>query len=148
MDDLAQWLGEQLDADTARATAAAEEGGPEWSYDGNSVVTRRERDLVAIGSQDYMEAERGEFIAEHDPARVLRDVEAKRQLLADYTTTVRLCDEAAARIKAAGDHPDPKDLDEWSRAHREAAILAGPVRLLALPFSHRPGFAEAIASAG
>jgi hypothetical protein len=82
MDELVRWLGEQLDTDTVRATTAAEEDGPDWRYDGHAVVTRREGDLVAVGSQDFMGPERGEHIAEWDPARVLREIDAKRKLLA------------------------------------------------------------------
>lgn len=81
MEDLVQWLRAQFDAEAAEAHAAAEELGAEWSYDGHAVIARRESDLVAVGSQDFMEPERGVHIARHDPARVLREVDAKRQLL-------------------------------------------------------------------
>lgn len=78
MDGLVQWLRAQLDTDAARATAAAEEDGSDWQYDGHAVITRREGDMVAVGSQDLMDRERGEHIAAHDPARVLREIDAKR----------------------------------------------------------------------
>ena len=74
------------------------------------------------------------------PERVLREIDAKRRLLDDYVVTARIRDEAATRIKAAGDHPDPKDLDEWDRAQREAAILEGPVRLAASVYEDRSGY--------
>ena len=77
-------------------------------------------------------------IARHDPAAVLRDVAAKRAILRDYETTVRLRDEAAARIKDAGDHPDPADLREWTQASREAEVLAGVVRQLASAWDGAP----------
>ncbi|MFF7485615.1 DUF6221 family protein [Streptomyces luteogriseus] len=147
MDELVGWLRAQLDEDERVARAAADElEGPElggeWRYDGQYVETARERTMVAVGSQDLMEPGCGEHIARHDPARVLREIDAKRQLLDDYETTARIRDEAAARIKAAGDHPDPKDLDTWDRAQREAAIFEGPVKLAASPSSDRPGYRE------
>jgi hypothetical protein len=85
--DLVQWLGARLDEDTARATAAIDElDGPslgaDWRYDGRSVETVRERTMVAVGSQDFMEPGVGTHIAEWDPARVLREIDAKRKLLA------------------------------------------------------------------
>jgi hypothetical protein len=69
------------------------------------------------------------------PARVLAEVEAKRRMVDDYALTVRLRDEAVERALAAGASPDPKDLEMWDRANREAAILDGWVRLLALPYA-------------
>jgi hypothetical protein len=124
--DFVQWLRDQLDIDAARATAAAEEDGPDWHYDGHAVITRREGDLVAVGSQDFMESERGAFIAAHDPARVLREIEAKRQLVERY--------ERAMENRRA--HPD--DLAS------AGALLAlhGAVKLLALPYADRPGYRE------
>lgn len=134
MADLVRWLGEQLDADTARATAAAEEGGPEWRYDGDAVVTRRERDLVAIGSQDYMEAGRGEFIAEHDPARVLREIDAKRQLLAlhgpsEFGTWVGDDDDQEPACRTCGD--------------LTTRFPCRTLRLLASVYADRTGYQEA-----
>lgn len=131
MDDLAQWLAAQLDADTARATAAGEEGGPEWRYDGDAVVTHRERDLVAIGSQDYMEAERGEFIAEHDPARVLREIEAKRQQV-EWCVEV-IGDRDLSRYDEVGSLKDDKDA-------LAVTLAVETLRLIAWPYDARPGY--------
>ncbi|RYJ26450.1 hypothetical protein CU044_3743 [Streptomyces sp. L-9-10] len=83
-----------------------------------------------------------ERIVRHDPERVLREIDAKRQIVEDYATTARLRDEAAARIKAAGDSPGAEDLDVWDRAQREAGILEGPVRLLATVYADHPGYRE------
>lgn len=73
-------------------------------------------------------------IARHDPARVLAEVDAKRRILAEYSATVLLRDEADARVKAAWPEPDAQDLDTWTRAQREAAIMHDWVLQLALPF--------------
>lgn len=67
----------------------------------------------------------------HDPKAVLRRIKADRKTLADYELTVRIRDEAAQRIKDAGDSPDSTDLDTWDRAQREAAILVDVVHNMA-----------------
>jgi hypothetical protein len=128
--DLVQWLRAQLDIDAARATAAAaaEEDGPDWRYDGHAVITRREGDLVAVGSQDFMESERGEFIAEHDPARVLREIDAKRRLLSEYADV------------AANETDNLDEAVEYADGWANGLGLA--VRLLALPYADRPGYLE------
>jgi hypothetical protein len=59
-------------------------------------------------------------IARHDPARVLRDMEAKRKLLGDYA-------EATA---------NDVDGSGW------ASALGHTVRLLALPYADQPGYRE------
>jgi hypothetical protein len=84
MEDLVRWLRAQYDAEAEEARAAAEELGPDWYYDDGFVLARREDDMVATGSQDFLERERGVHIAAHDPARVLRDIEAKRRTLARH----------------------------------------------------------------
>lgn len=118
MDDLVRWLGEQYDADERIARAAGEEDGPDWQYDGHAVVTHREGDLVAVGSQDFMEPERGEHIAEHDPARVLREVDAKRKVVGGLEHLAR------------DDNPFVSSIADDS------------LRLLALPYADRPGYQE------
>ncbi|WP_406444497.1 DUF6221 family protein [Streptomyces sp. NBC_01613] len=118
MDDLVQWLGEQLDEDTERATTAAEEDGPDWRYDGHAVVTRREGDLVAVGSQEFMEPFRGEHIAEWDPARVLREIDAKRRVITG--------------LQHLTHSEDPF----------VSSIADDSLRLLAEPYADRPGYQE------
>lgn len=129
MDDLVRWLGEQLDEDTARATAAAEEDGPDWQYDGHAVITRREGDLVAVGSQDFMELERGEHIAEWDPARVLREIDAKRRMLVLHTGM-----HGCSVTDETGYHLNYADVDRGD--------ACTTLRLLALPYADRPGYRE------
>lgn len=132
MDDLVRWLGEQLDEDKRVA----------WAWQdrrcdgcGTPVAARGVYGLVKCTACDP-----GDVPLTSD--RVLREIEAKRQLLDDYTVTARIRDEASARIKAAGDHPAPKDIETWDRAEREAAILERPVKLAASPLDHRPGYRE------
>ncbi|MFD7185468.1 DUF6221 family protein [Streptomyces sp. NPDC059904] len=80
--ELVDFLRARLDEDARIARVAASQSrGEEWRYDGQYVVADPERDMVAVGSQDFMDAETGKHIARHDPSRVLAEVEAKRQLL-------------------------------------------------------------------
>lgn len=118
-DDLVAFLTARLDERERDAIAAAGKLGPDWYYDSEHacVASRREHDLVATGSQDHLEPERGAHIARHDPARVLRDVAAKRHLIDDthwgggpetedaYHYTLSIVATAYA------DHPDYRE--EW-----------------------------------
>ena len=150
--DLVRWLGEQLDEDERIARAAgrlsgslsggvpdvgerwrvsgshADDGGTYWS------VTTASPDLDRIPTVEMVGSgmsgggahteEVAAHIAEHDPARVLREIDAKRQLVERY--------ERAMENRRA--HPD--DLAS------AGALLAlhGAVKLLALPYADRPGY--------
>ena len=143
--DLVQWIREQLGIDAARAMGAAEEDGPSWRYDGRVVVTRRDGDLVAVGSQDFMELERGKHIAAHDPARGLREVEAKREIVARYVAAAQATEDLKAlreRLQAQRRDVLMTDLDLESAVHKRDE-LREVVRLLALPYADRDGYQEA-----
>lgn len=151
--DLVAFLNARLDEDAELAMAATpgpwrHDEAKHWRKPGTSWFeeavfagpTGEAATCVAgTGETDDQQSMRdAAHIARHDPARVLAEVKAKRRIVDEYATTCRLRDEATARIKAAGDSPDPGDLDTWDRAQREAAILEGPVTLLALPYAdHR-----------
>ena len=123
MVDLVEWLRAQLDEDERIARAAVDElDGPElgsdWRYDGQYVETARERTMVAVGSQDLMEPGVGRHVAEHDPARVLREINAKRR------TLVR-CEEAMLSASPMLVHFAKQTA--WE---------------MALPYADRPGYRE------
>lgn len=120
-DDLVLWLRAVLDGEADEARAAAEELGGDWYYDDGFVLARREDDMVATGSQDFLEAERGRFIAAHDPARVLREIDAKRR------TLIR-CQEAMFAASPMLVH-----------------FARQTLREMALSFSDRPGYERAVA---
>jgi len=129
VDDLVEWLRAQLDEDERIARAAAREGGPAWQYDGHAVLTRREGDLVAVGSQDFLELERGNHIAAHDPARVLRETAAKRRMVEAYERT--------SHGERTAPHDDMRDV---ARAKVDSWRFA--LRLLALSYGDRSGYRE------
>lgn len=112
--DLVAFLRARLDED--EQVAQAVEAGP-WHVDGGSVYAGYPTEQVV----DYSEA--AEHIARHDPARVLADVEATREVLRltkrafDYRETFlsgfATAMEGALRLFAVAyaEHPDYRE--EW-----------------------------------
>lgn len=96
MDDLARWLGEQLDEDERIAREAP---GPAWEhrqirgdfdesvvFEDYIAVADPERNTVVFSEVD---SEVLPFALRYDPARVLREIEIKRAILALHTQSVR-----------------------------------------------------------
>jgi hypothetical protein len=120
MDDLVQWLRAQLDEDerTARATI--------WDGSGNKL----DWELIAsatvdVGGDEFYVGDR--TIANHmmawEPARVLREIDAKRQIISEHDTE-------GWKI---GDR-----VHDCQWTDRPCRTL----RLLALPYADRPGYRE------
>lgn len=121
MHDLATFIRARLDEDEQAAFRAGDEH-PCWEYnrdrfevhtaaeDGYPIATRRGETNSPLCDVD------GEHIARHDPARVLREVEAKRKLLAYLTEEIVDCtceayghhEDTGLRLLGAcwADHPD------------------------------------------
>lgn len=135
MDDLARWLTAQLAEDERIARAAARQrGGGTWKAE------RDAREILEIvGEQPHPGAyipvilqpdddETTVHIAEWDPARVLREVEAKRRIVEQHRPVgyggvcLSLCHTRA-----------PGQPQTWPCL---------TLRLLALPFADRPGFQD------
>ncbi|MFJ5967913.1 DUF6221 family protein [Streptomyces sp. NPDC093060] len=141
MDDLARWLGEQLDEDERIARAAGHERvaptpwhGESWNnavLDGDGLVDAKGDGIAVVKGERVRD-----HLARHDPARVLREINAKRQIIAMW----KAADEEAASdqryAESYGSSP------EGFPAGREDA-LEDVVRLLALPYADRPGYKEA-----
>ncbi|NUS74912.1 MAG: hypothetical protein HOV70_01760 [Streptomyces sp.] len=122
MDDLMQWLTTQLDEDEQTAQAATpgpwEQGGI-GDYGWTVNFSRRNSGVeVEDGEQGYADAA---FIAAHDPARVLREVEAKREIVRQ--ADLYLCDSGPG----CG----------YRTKHGHSVL-----RLLALAYADRPGYRE------
>lgn len=80
MTDLVEFIEARLAEDKALAT---ENGGAEWRA-GDEVISEESTGSVVIAElYGYLGAD-GQHIARHDPARVLREVEAKRRILAEH----------------------------------------------------------------
>ncbi|WP_326806045.1 DUF6221 family protein [Streptomyces sp. NBC_01788] len=144
MDGLVQWLRDQLDEDEQVARAA---GGGWRELPKNWVSLRSSGVGQAPAHRVALVLDEGEraHIVRHDPARVLRELDAKRRILALYATAIEGRTALRARMREAIE----KDSDEFTRLHRQesellemAGRMAPVVRLLALPYVDRPGYRE------
>jgi hypothetical protein len=141
MDELVRWLGEQLDEDERIARAAADGDSGEWFVGDKWNVYRAEDEtpqddvetnaLVVYGNVKPQ----SEHIAVHDPARVLREIEAKRRVVALWTEADRETQEDQRYAESHETSP------EGFPAGREDA-LTDVLRLLALAYAARPGYRE------
>jgi hypothetical protein len=112
VDDLVVFLRARLDEETAAARAAADfgggiigpgwrvsgthtdEGGTYWSITATAVASGHEQVVEVVGSGMSGGGAHTEQVARHaarhDPARVLREVEAKRRLVERYERAVKV----------------------------------------------------------
>ncbi|RSS11436.1 DUF6221 family protein [Streptomyces sp. WAC08401] len=120
MDELMEWLRTQLDEDERIARAA---GGAAWEelpvsgWVHTSPLPSSEWQPPGydhhVASAPVVE-DRAHIVA-HDPARVLREIDAKRKILDRYA---------------------------WLREHGDTGGTAWVLPLLALPYADRPGYRE------
>ncbi|MGW0015507.1 DUF6221 family protein [Streptomyces tendae] len=91
-DEFLQWLREQLDDDAELAAS-----GETWTaFDESTQGTRRvDVDHSIERVVACTRAWRGLHIARHDPARVLREIDAKRQVIARYEQVDQLHESGA-----------------------------------------------------
>lgn len=150
-DDLVQWLGEQLveEAEAARALLDDRrfDRAQRWEFCDDGAI----RDAGGHRSLrvKFTWSPEAEHIVRHDPARVLREIDAKRQLLADFLAEPHFRNEednwytCAALVDEDGEPvcidesraPGPCDCGRDARVHRRAVILA-------LPYADRPDYRE------
>jgi hypothetical protein len=131
MDDLVVWLHAQLDEDE-RAARAADEGP--WQ---SKSLGRHDQAAIATGGgptaliqfDGSRAAANGTHVARHDPARVLREIDAKRQLV---------------ELHAPGEMKDVDgDVCMACDLRGEGPFYpCATLRLLALPYADRPGYRE------
>lgn len=141
-DDIVQWLGAQLDEDERIARSCS---GRDWREHPKNWVSTPPVNRVAVVLHD---GDRG-HILRHDPARVLLEIDAKRQLLAEVLSEPHFisADDHWNTCPAIVDEDGvPLCLDE-SRAPGpcdcgRGARVARRLHLLALPYADRPGYRE------
>ena len=138
MVDLVEWLRAQLDEDERIARAAS--AGPwstRWNGQDHELVAPSRTHPIAEWTYTIVTQEPGastqrtecdtadaDHIARHDPARVLREVEAKRRLVALHARAHHQC--------VTEDGPT-----QW-----HAADPCTTLHLLASPYADRPGYRE------
>lgn len=144
MDDLAQWYSQQLDEDERIAQGAGGAGWEELPVSGWVHTSPLPTSEWQPPGYDHhvasapLPADRA-HIVEHDPARVLCEIDAKRRLIAD------LLAEPHASVRPGGStwiycdaDSDPEGSCECGRDER----VNRRIRLLALPYADRPGYLE------
>ncbi|MFF7335437.1 DUF6221 family protein [Streptomyces sp. NPDC008150] len=124
MDGFIAWLGQQLDEDE-RIARAATQGEWVWSRE---FVTPPGYHHRTVGPLEPGDAA---FIAAHDPARALREIDAKRQLLDEHHDTND--GDCAACVDGQWGYPT----HGGSTPQR---LPCRTLRLLALPYAGRPGY--------
>jgi hypothetical protein len=147
MDDLVRWLGEQLDEDERIAKVATP--GPWRQHDthlgqyGHTATVlsgeRNETDLRAwlpsMSQESWDEARNvwadAVHIAAWDPARVLREIDAKREQIAWCVEVIG--DRDLSRYGELGALKDDPDA-------LAVTLAVETLRLIAAPFSVRPGY--------
>jgi hypothetical protein len=120
----------QLGDDERVARAAADEDPPPWHLDEHDGRIKSGPYTVVHIEDSTPEPPVAEHIARHDPARVLREVEAKRKV-------IELYEYAVAAWLLDRDKPNPPTVHLGEKAMAEAVLQA-----LALPYSDRPGYRE------
>ncbi|WP_413102240.1 DUF6221 family protein [Streptomyces sp. Inha503] len=135
MDELVRWLGEQLDEDAAIAAEATQAATGRWTARetdwGGGMVVEDDCGALILPTTHTRGATQYPHIARHDPARVLREIDAKRQLLALYLEHERMDRET---FEAEGERA--RSLVSLRAAYFDA------VRHLAAVYADRPGYRE------
>lgn len=129
-DDLIEFLRARLAEDEQTADAARCNGHGRWTtdtYQGESAGIRDRSIAITVAYDNYgvPRPSQRTHIARHDPARVLRDVEAKRRIVDGA--------ESANRLVDATEYPDGYDVG------RKTA-WGDTLKLLALPYADHPDY--------
>lgn len=150
MDGLVKWLGQQLDEDEAAAERTLPPELRVGRFRGKTIprwrITKSGTGIIDEGggtlrAQQIFPAE-ADHVIRHDPARVLLEVEAKRQLLALHVITVEKDDIPPFDSCTGERNPDEYSVTcavcGWVSDDRSSACLT--LRLLALPCADREGY--------
>jgi hypothetical protein len=123
MDELVRWLGVQLDADKARAA--------QWHDLECSIHEHQEGGLLkAVAALEVYGEVPGAVCDCGGPARVLREIDTKRQLLRTYEEAVTAFNDSGPAFSS------------YDRLTGSVSSLRRAVELLALPYADRPGYRE------
>ncbi|NUO42393.1 MAG: hypothetical protein HOV82_10175 [Streptomyces sp.] len=123
MDELVEWLRAQLDEDERTARAAGSDVWRRQDHPSDTVAVYDLKGEPVVYDEGWPTEAQQAHIAAHDPARVLREIDAKRDLLrfaegvhdhhATFTTGVASRLEATLRLFAAAYVDRPGYRDEW-----------------------------------
>jgi hypothetical protein len=130
MDDLVRWLGEQLDEDE-RIARAATPGPWEQTPERPGTLASAEYWHVVDCSETPAARENTDHIARHDPARVLREIDAKRRQV-EWCVEV-IGDRDLSRYDEVGSLKDDRDA-------LAVTLAVETLRLATQPYVDRPGY--------
>jgi hypothetical protein len=129
MNDIVAFLRARLDEDEAAAKKAT---GEHWEFDGATVIYGHALEQVV----DYVYDDNQEHIARHDPARVLREVEAKRRIVDEHPVDTPWRPEFGSCETCADEELGGDDGD----SRFKKSFPCPTIRLLALPYSDHPDY--------
>ncbi|MEV5613633.1 DUF6221 family protein [Streptomyces sp. NPDC052225] len=139
MDDLVQWLGEQLDVDAELADCATREG--RWREMGQSILSDDNMEVVTLCALEF-----ADHIATHDPARVLSEIDAKRRIVARYVEAkaerIRIRERYREAFSDGDDGRSERCRRELHEATLRLQIHNAAVADLASVYADRPGYRE------
>ncbi|MFJ9101316.1 DUF6221 family protein [Streptomyces sp. NPDC102405] len=140
MDELAQWLGKQLDEDERIATEAGGRRG-QWRL-------ATGLDDAEMGDAYWLRPPYLKHVERHDPARVLREIEVDRELLAEYERLLRAHEAHRGEADRMAREQD-YDPTRVAALRREADYLPAMLHVLerwakrkAAVYADRPGYDE------
>lgn len=139
MDDLVQWLRAQLDEDERIVEVALRYVDADWRWDeeenvalASSLTTSGRQEVAITADRWHRLMIEGPgvvmHVAEHDPARVLREIDAKRRVIAWHRRPTQE-EFSSGRHRTMG----CRCYDGWP---------CTTLRALALPYAGRPGYRE------
>ncbi|SFK92400.1 hypothetical protein SAMN05216275_14152 [Streptosporangium canum] len=134
MSDLVAFLRARLDEDEQTARAAH---GPNWNAEKRDVAYGDEWVVSAMTRADAA------HIARHDPARVLREVEAKRQIINEHPALPGFKEGHAYTVcTRCSDYRGDDDRSIGDRLIRPAEAPCKTLRLLGLLYADHPDYRQ------
>lgn len=136
MTDLVEFLRARLDEDerAARKCLSVNQDRGEWTF--HDMQVRDDRDHLIV---KHTWPNEGDHITRHDPARVLREVEAKRRIVHAHAQP-----HECLALSGSGERSavDGKPWELWEPAHTDDHGPCFVLRCLALPYADHPDYRE------
>jgi hypothetical protein len=148
--DLVEFMRARLDEDEQVALAAAQKSDRAWRYTvipgepaGQSLDLSDERVLIVDWTDDdELLPPEAEHIARHDPARVLREVEAKRRILDLHPITTDVITDPEVYVKTERQPFGCRTDHEFYDGETAGFGYCETLKLLALPYADHEEFNE------
>ncbi|WP_326768654.1 DUF6221 family protein [Streptomyces sp. NBC_01591] len=150
MDDLLQFLRDRLNEDEQTARSVEDRSAPwngQWVADGHDTARTFNGHMLFYGHTGPLKPGLVDHVVRHDPARVLREVEAKRRAVELHGIVHR----EIGWLESGGEEYSETPVcglcvPKHSHYQRREDVPEGPcltVRLLALPYADHPDYRDA-----